>query len=285
MLATSWAQRPGVRRTRQGRTWPLARLRRKPPVSGASPRSAPPPSRRSAPDAYQLLGGVVADRRDRRGGGDRPLQWWRRHVEDAGQARQQGRQPRPSASDRHAAQGHPPERAPRSARASAPVTVTEYGDLECPVCKPTSQLGAEEHPDHQGRPHRQGQARLQVVPDGDRERCRIASVWSPSSRPPPTRPERRTSAWNYIETFYHEQGTEGHELRQHGSYLNGLAKQINRPELTRRGARIASTRPISRRRSPRRSGPPRPCPSRDRRGRLRSSRPGPRPRPSRSPAC
>ena len=107
---------------------------------------------------------------------------------------------------RVAADGHPAVTAPRSAT-RAPVTVTDYGDLECPICQDFA-LGGE-FPQLIANEVRygQGQARLPVAPDGHRERPQPRRVPDPAGRRARRRPASRRS-WNYIELFYHEQGTE-----------------------------------------------------------------------------
>jgi protein-disulfide isomerase len=108
-------------------------------------------------------------------------------------------------------------------KSSAPVTVTEYGDLECPVCKDFA-LGAENT--LITKDVRTGKVKLVY------KSFPTATANGPDPSVFPTQQAAayaagaQNRAWNYIETFYHEQGTEDTSYVT-TAYLNGLAKQIS----------------------------------------------------------
>lgn len=105
---------------------------------------------------------------------------------------------------------------------AAKVTVTEFGDLQCPVCKDFA-LGAEK----------------QLIA-GDVRSGKVKLVYrslptATSNGPNPSVfPSQQAAAlaagqqqlgWQYIELFYHEQGSENTSYVT-DAYLNGLAKQV-----------------------------------------------------------
>jgi protein-disulfide isomerase len=105
---------------------------------------------------------------------------------------------------------------------SAKVTVTEFGDLQCPICKefaigPESQLISKDV--------RAGKVKLVYrsletatgsAPDPNIFPVQQAAAYAAGAQ---------GKAWNYILLFYHEQGDEGTGY-VNPSYLNGLASQI-----------------------------------------------------------
>ncbi len=105
---------------------------------------------------------------------------------------------------------------------SAKVTVTEYGDLECPVCKDFA-LGIENQ-------LISGDVRSGKVKLVYRSLC-TATCNGPNPNVFPTQQAAALAAglqnkeWNYIELFYNEQGSEDTNY-VNDSYLNGLASQI-----------------------------------------------------------
>jgi protein-disulfide isomerase len=115
-----------------------------------------------------------------------------------------------------------PQSGNRLGSPTAKVTVTEYGDLECPICKDFA-LGAE------------GQLVANDVRSGKVQlvyrSLETASGGSPIANVFPTQQAaalaagKQSKGWNYIELFYHEQGPEstGYVTT---SYLQGLAQQI-----------------------------------------------------------
>lgn len=105
---------------------------------------------------------------------------------------------------------------------SAKVTLTEYGDLECPVCQSLA-LGAENQL-IQNEVH-SGKAKLVF---------RSLETASQSSPVPNAFQNQQVAAeaaglqnlgWYYIELFYHQQGQEGTGYATE-SYLDGIARQI-----------------------------------------------------------
>jgi protein-disulfide isomerase len=108
-------------------------------------------------------------------------------------------------------------------KASAPVTVTEYGDLQCPICRDFA-LGAENTLITQDV--RTGKVKLVY------KSFPTATANGPDPSVFPIQQSAAYAAgaqgkgWNYIETFYHEQGTEDTSY-VNTAYLNGLAKQIS----------------------------------------------------------
>ena len=107
-------------------------------------------------------------------------------------------------------------------KASAPVTVTEYGDLECPICRDFA-LGAENT--LISNDVRSGKVKLVYKsfptatgngPDPSVFPVQQAAAYAAGAQ---------DLAWNYIETFYREQGTED-TAYVNTSYLTNLAKQV-----------------------------------------------------------
>jgi protein-disulfide isomerase len=105
---------------------------------------------------------------------------------------------------------------------SAKVTVTEYGDLVCPVCKSFA-LGAE----NQLISHDVRSGKVKVVYKALETASQTAnnSMFVPSQTAMLAAGNQK-KAWNYIELFYHEQGDETQSYVT-DNYLGGLAKQIS----------------------------------------------------------
>lgn len=105
---------------------------------------------------------------------------------------------------------------------NAKVTVTEYGDLECPVCRDFA-LGAEAQ--LISSDVRSGKVKLVYRSD------ETASAGSPIPNVFPTQQiaayaaGKQAKAWNYILLFYKEQGPEDTGYATE-AYLNGLARQV-----------------------------------------------------------
>jgi protein-disulfide isomerase len=105
---------------------------------------------------------------------------------------------------------------------AAKVTVTEFGDLECPICKDFA-LGAENQ--LISNDVRSGKVQLiyRSLP--------TATANGPDPSVFPTQQAAALAAgeqqrgWNYIELFYHEQGSEDTSYVT-TDYLGGLAKQV-----------------------------------------------------------
>src|ERR1700722_9262153 len=105
--------------------------------------------------------------------------------------------------------------------ASAPVTVTEYGDLVCPVCKDfalssENQLIANDV--------RSGKVKIVYRALETASQTANNSMFVPSQVAAKAA-GLQNHAWNYIELFYHEQCDETTSYVT-DSYLNGLAGQI-----------------------------------------------------------
>ena len=106
--------------------------------------------------------------------------------------------------------------------ASAPVTVTEYGDLVCPVCKDFA-LGAENQ--LISNDVRAGKVKIVYKALETASQTANNSMFVPSQVAAQAA-GRQKLGWNYIELFYHEQGDETTSYVTQ-SYLDGLAGQIS----------------------------------------------------------
>ncbi len=106
---------------------------------------------------------------------------------------------------------------------SAKVTVTEFGDLECPICRDFA-LGAEN--DLISSDVRSGKVKLVY------RSLETATGNGPDPGVFPTQQAAayaaglQQHAWDYILLFYHEQGTEDSSYVTSG-YLEGLARQVS----------------------------------------------------------
>ena len=105
---------------------------------------------------------------------------------------------------------------------SAPVTITEYGDLQCPICADFAKTSENQLISNDVR---SGKVKLVFKsletatgngPD--------SKMWLPQQSAAYAAGQQQR-AWNYIETFYHEQGTEGTSYVD-TSFLQNIAKQI-----------------------------------------------------------
>jgi protein-disulfide isomerase len=105
---------------------------------------------------------------------------------------------------------------------SAKVTVTEFGDLQCPICKDFA-LGAEKT--LIANDVRSGKVRLAY------RSLETATGNGPDPSVFPTQQAAALAAglqqrqWDYILLFYNEQGQEGTSY-VNDAYLNGLARQV-----------------------------------------------------------
>jgi protein-disulfide isomerase len=104
----------------------------------------------------------------------------------------------------------------------APVTFTEYGDLQCPICKEFSE-GAETQ--LIANEVKSGKVKLVYKsfetatangPDADQWSDQQSAAYAAGAQ---------GKAWNYILLFYREQGTEDTNY-VNTTYLTGLAKQV-----------------------------------------------------------
>jgi protein-disulfide isomerase len=112
-----------------------------------------------------------------------------------------------------------PQSGARLGNPKAPVTMTYYGDLECPICR---DFTLSSFPQLVAKDVRDG--KVQVVYKG-------FQTATPSPQTFQTQQAAALAAgeqnrfWNYVELFYHEQGAEGTGYVNE-NYLSGLAKQV-----------------------------------------------------------
>jgi protein-disulfide isomerase len=104
---------------------------------------------------------------------------------------------------------------------SAKVTLTEYGDLVCPVCKSFA-LGAE----NQLIANEVKSGKVKIVYKALETASQAAndSMFVPGQAAMLAAGQQK-KGWNYLELFYHEQGDETDSYVT-DNYLGGLAKQI-----------------------------------------------------------
>lgn len=102
----------------------------------------------------------------------------------------------------------------------APVTMTYYGDLECPICKGFTLQGG--FPQLLSTDIRRGKVQVDY------------RAFQTATQSPTTFQTQQVAAlaagkqnhfWDYVEFFYHEQGPEGTGYVDE-TYLQGLAKQV-----------------------------------------------------------
>jgi protein-disulfide isomerase len=105
---------------------------------------------------------------------------------------------------------------------SAKVTVTEYGDLVCPICKDFA-LGAENQ--LIANEVRSGKVKIVYKALETASQTANNSMFVPSQTAALAAGNQK-KAWNYIELFYHEQGDETASYVT-DNYLGGLAKQVS----------------------------------------------------------
>jgi len=108
---------------------------------------------------------------------------------------------------------------------AAPVTLQYFGDLQCPVCKDFT-LGA--LPSIIQKWVRTGKLKIEYrslkTATREPETFKTQQVAALAAG-------KQNKAWNFIETFYHEQGVEGSEYVNE-TYLQGLAQQVPGLNLT-----------------------------------------------------
>jgi protein-disulfide isomerase len=106
---------------------------------------------------------------------------------------------------------------------NAPVTMTYYGDLECPVCQAfTLGNSGGGWPQFVSNEVRKG--KVKVVYRAYETATRDPSVFK-NQQVAALAAGKQNKFWNYIELFYHEQGAEDTGYVT-DSYLSGLASQI-----------------------------------------------------------
>jgi protein-disulfide isomerase len=115
-----------------------------------------------------------------------------------------------------------PQSGTRLGSPKAPVTVTEYGDLQCPICKAFALSGENELI---AKDVRAGKVQLVY------RSTPTATANGPDPNIFPTQQAaayaagEQQRAWNYILLFYHEQGGEDTSY-VNSAYLDGLAQQV-----------------------------------------------------------
>ncbi len=105
---------------------------------------------------------------------------------------------------------------------SAKVTVTEYGDLQCPICRDFA-LSAQQQ--LISNDVRSGKVKLDY-----KSLCTATcngpdQAVFPSQQAAAIAAGQQNHAWDYIELFYHQQGTEGTSYVT-DSFLNAIAREI-----------------------------------------------------------
>lgn len=105
---------------------------------------------------------------------------------------------------------------------NAPVTVTEYGDLVCPICRDFA-LSSEQQ--LISKDVRSGKAKLVYKALETASAEANGSMFVPSQVAARAAGEQKLG-WNYIQLFYHEQGDETQSYVTN-NFLDGLAKQIS----------------------------------------------------------
>jgi protein-disulfide isomerase len=103
---------------------------------------------------------------------------------------------------------------------SAPVTLTYYGDLECPICQAFTLQGG--FPQLVANDVKSG--KVQVVYKAFQAATRDPSVFS-TQQVAALAAGQQQRFWNFTELFYREQGQEGSGYVTE-SYLSGLARQV-----------------------------------------------------------
>ncbi len=114
-----------------------------------------------------------------------------------------------------------PQSGNRLGSPKAKVTLTEYGDLVCPVCRDFA-LGAEQQ--LIAKDVRSGKVKIVYQPLETASSTANGSMFV-SSQAAALAAGQQKRGWNYIELFYHEQGDETSSYVT-DSYLGGLAKQV-----------------------------------------------------------
>ncbi|MGH2868366.1 MAG: DsbA family protein [Solirubrobacteraceae bacterium] len=118
----------------------------------------------------------------------------------------------------------------------APVTMTYYGDLECPVCRDfTLSAGFPQLVTNEVRA-----GKVQVVFKAFQTATQDPNVFK-TQQAAALAAGQQQRFWDYTELFYHEQGTEASGY-VNDAYLSGLAKQVAGLDLSKwNSARTSST--------------------------------------------
>jgi len=113
-----------------------------------------------------------------------------------------------------------PQSGARLGNPKAPVTMTYFGDLECPICQEFTLSGG--FPQLVANEVRTG--KVQVVYKAFETATRVPSVFQ-TQQVAALAAGQQNLFWDFAELFYHEQGQEGSGYVTE-SYLQGLAKQV-----------------------------------------------------------
>jgi protein-disulfide isomerase len=113
-----------------------------------------------------------------------------------------------------------PQSGARLGNPKAPVTMTYYGDLECPICQDFTLNGG--FPQLVSNDVKAG--KVQIVYRAFQTATRDPTVFQTQQVAALAAGEQQRF-WNFVELFYHEQGTEGTSYVTE-SYLDGLAQQV-----------------------------------------------------------
>ncbi len=106
---------------------------------------------------------------------------------------------------------------------SAPVTMTYFGDFECPVCQAFT-LGQEGGGWPQFVTNQVKAGKVKVVYDAFETATRDPNVFK-TQQAAALAAGKQNKFWDFAELFYHEQGQEGTNY-VNDAYLTGLAQQI-----------------------------------------------------------
>ncbi len=113
-----------------------------------------------------------------------------------------------------------PQSGTRLGNPKAPVTMTYYGDLECPICQAfTLQGGLSQLVSNEVR-----QGKVQIVYKAFKTATPDPTVFK-TQQVAALAAGMQDKFWDYAELFYHEQGAEGSGYVTE-SYLQALAKQV-----------------------------------------------------------
>jgi protein-disulfide isomerase len=113
-----------------------------------------------------------------------------------------------------------PQSGARLGNPSAPVTMTYYGDLECPICQDFTLNGG--FPQLVAHEVRSG--KVQVIYRAFETATQDPTVFK-TQQVAALAAGQQQKFWDFTELFYHEQGPEGTGYVT-GGYLSGLAQQI-----------------------------------------------------------
>ena len=113
-----------------------------------------------------------------------------------------------------------PQSGARLGNPKAPVTMTYYGDLECPICRDFTLNGG--FPQLVSNDVKAG--KVQIVYRAFQTATRDPTVFQIQQVAALAAGDQQRF-WNFVELFYHQQGTEGTSYVTEG-YLDGLAQQV-----------------------------------------------------------